>query len=113
VKTITIGKKHTMQSRITQKRWKSLLALSTLENALGKNDPLCKLLRGEQETSFTQQYCQKLLEQRDREIEEHRNVRKKLLAFVDELGNTDSIRPAGSNQDPGSNRRNPKTIRTV
>jgi hypothetical protein len=55
VKTITFGKKSYNAARITSLKDGGLLALGTLENALGKNDPLCKLLRGEQETSFTQQ----------------------------------------------------------
>ena len=50
--SITIGKKTYKAVRITSLRDGGLLALGTLETALGKNDPLCKLLRGEQETSF-------------------------------------------------------------
>jgi hypothetical protein len=55
VEMITIGKKTYSAVRITSKKDRGLLGLGTLESALGKNDPLCKLLRGEQDTSFTGQ----------------------------------------------------------
>jgi hypothetical protein len=104
VKTITFGKKSYNAARITSLKDGGLLALGTLENALGKNDPLCKLLRGEQETSFTQQKTAEQLgtgstEQRDREIEELEELRKQAVSIFGELGNTD-IRPSGSESSP-------------
>jgi hypothetical protein len=94
VKTITFGKKSYNAARITSLKDGGLLALGTLENALGKSDPLCKLLRGEQETSFTQQSktAEQLgtgsTEQRDREIEELEELRKQAVSIFGELGNT-------------------------
>jgi hypothetical protein len=103
VKTITFGKKSYNAARITSLKDGGLLALGTLENALGKNDPLCKLLRGEQETSFTQKTAEQLgtgsTEQRDREIEELEELRKQAVSIFGELGNTD-IRPSGSESSP-------------
>jgi hypothetical protein len=86
VETITIGKKTYNAVRITSKKDGGLLALGTLESALGKNDPLCKLLRGEQETSFTQKTAEQSTEQRDREIEELEELRKQAVSIFGELG---------------------------
>jgi hypothetical protein len=103
VKTITFGKKSYNAARITSLKDGGLLALGTLENALGKNDPLCKLLRGEQETSFTQQSktAEQSTEQRDKEIEELEELRKQAVSIFGELGNTDiPLRPSGSESSP-------------
>jgi hypothetical protein len=92
VRTITIGKKTYNAVRITSKKDGGLLALGTLESALGKNDPLCKLLRGEQETSFTQKTAEKSAEQRDREIEGTETLRKTVAFAYDDM----TITPAPS-----------------
>jgi hypothetical protein len=95
VEMITIGKKTYSAVRITSKKDRGLLGLGTLESALGKNDPLCKLLRGEQDTSFTGQ--SETAEQTDREIEELEELRKQAVSIFGELGNTNSG-PGGSEE---------------
>jgi hypothetical protein len=108
VEMITIGKKTYSAVRITSKKDRGLLGLGTLESALGKNDPLCKLLRGEQDTSFTGQSetAEQLdsipegssrIEQTDREIEELEELRKQAVSIFGELGNTNSG-PGGSEE---------------
>ena len=110
VEMITIGKKTYPAVRITSKKDRGLLGLGTLESALGKNDPLCKLLRdpssvlegpSEQETSFTGQSRtaeqSPIVEQRDREIEELEELRKQAVSIFGELGNTNSG-PGGSEE---------------
>jgi hypothetical protein len=91
VRTITIGKKTYNAVRITSKKDGGLLALGTLENALGKNDPLCKLLRGEQETSFTQKTGTSSTEQRDREIESTETFVKSLTVVYNEAARNPSV----------------------